>query len=271
MADHASSSTATQIAQNSVFERFARAGYVVSGLLHLTIGYLAIRIALDVNERTTDQSKTLAALAAKPGGIVALWAAVVALVVMGLWRLVETALGRSTDPKSQGASSEVLDRAKAFALAVVYFAFAYSAFGFARGAGKSTGAQNSDLSARLMQTGAGTIALIAAGVIIVAVGGYHIYKGASRNFLDDLKGRSSDLVRRLGMVGYIAKGMVIAGAGVLVIIAVSRSEPNTATGLDGALKTLGAQPYGAALLIAAGLGIITYGLYSFAMARYTKM
>jgi hypothetical protein len=31
------------------------------------------------------------------------------------------------------------------------------------------------------------------------------------------------------------------------------------------------KPYGAALLIAAGLGIITYGLYSFAMARYTKM
>ena len=46
MSDHAASSTATQIAQNSVFERFARAGYVVSGLLHLTIGYLAIRIAL---------------------------------------------------------------------------------------------------------------------------------------------------------------------------------------------------------------------------------
>ena len=34
---------------------------------------------------------------------------------------------------------------------------------------------------------------------------------------------------------------------------------------------LGAQPSGAALLIVAGLGIITYGLYSFAMARYTKM
>jgi hypothetical protein len=149
----------------------------------------------------------------------------------------------------------VLDRAKAFALTVVYFAFAYSAFGFARGAGKSTGAQNSGISARLMQTGAGTIALIAAGIIIVA----------------DLKGRSSDLVRRLGVVGYIAKGLVIAGAGVLVIVAASRSEPNKATGLDGALKTLGAQPYGAALLIAAGLGISTYGLYSFAMARYTKM
>ena len=104
-----------------------------------------------------------------------------------------------------------------------------------------------------MQTSAGMIALIAGGLIIVAVGGYHVYKGASRNFLDDLEGRSSDLVRRLGMVGYIAKGLVIAGAGVLVIVAASLSEPSKATGLDGALKTLGAQPYGVALLIAAGL------------------
>ena len=68
-----------------------------------------------------------------------------------------------------------------------------------------------------------------------------------------------------------AKGLVISGAGLLVVVAASRSEPNRATGLDGALKTLAAQPYGPALaVIAAGLRIITYGLYSFAMARYTK-
>jgi hypothetical protein len=73
------------------------------------------------------------------------------------------------------------------------------------------------------------------------------------------------------MLGYIGKGVVLAGAGALVVVAALRSEPKKATGLDGALKTLGAQPYGAALLIAAALGIITYGLYSFAMARLTKM
>ena len=147
MSSHVSSSTATELAQNSVFERFARGGYVVSGLLHLIIGYLAIRVALG-GGGTADQSGALAALAAKPGGIVALWIAVVALTVMGLWRLVETALGRSTDQKAQGASSEVLDRAKAFALAVVYFALAYSTFGFARGAGKSTGETNSGMIGR---------------------------------------------------------------------------------------------------------------------------
>jgi hypothetical protein len=263
--------TAIEIAQNSVFERFARAGYVVSGLLHIIIGYLAIRIALGSGGGSADQSGALAAVSAKPGGSIALWAGVIALLIMALWRLTETALGRSTDPKSQGTTSEILDRAKAFALAVVYCGFAYSTLGFARSSGKSTGDQNSGLSARLMQTASGTAVLIVGGVIIVAVGGYHIYKGASHTFLDDLKGTSTDLVRRLGLIGYIAKGLVIVGAGVLVIIAASLSKPDKATGLDGALKTLGAQPYGAILLILAGLGIISYGLYSFAMARYTKM
>jgi hypothetical protein len=263
--------TATDIAQNAVFQRTARAGYVVSGLLHVIIGYLAIRIALGTGGGSADQSGALAALSAKPGGTIALWAAAIALVIMALWRLVETALGRSTDPKSQATTSEILDRAKAFALAVVYFGVAYSTLGFALGAGKSTGGQNSGLSARLMQTTTGTIVLIGAGFIIIAVGGYHVYKGVSRNFLADLEGTPSDLVRRLGLIGYIAKGLVIAGAGVLVVIAASLSQPDKATGLDGALKTLGAQPYGAILLSVAGLGIIAYGLYSFAMARYTKM
>jgi multisubunit Na+/H+ antiporter MnhB subunit len=191
------------------------------GLLHVIIGYLAIRIALGTGGGSADQSGALAALSAKPGGIFALWAAAIALLIMALWRLAETALGRSTEPKSQGTMPEILDRAKAFALAVVYLAFAYSALGFARSAGKSTGHQNSALSARLMQSASGTVVLVVGGVIIVAVGGYHIYKGASRNFLDDLKGTSSDLVRRLGVIGYIAKGLAIAGAGVLVIIAAS--------------------------------------------------
>lgn len=261
--------TPTRVAQNEVFERLARAGFVVSGLLHLVVGYLAIRMAFG-ESGTADQTGALATLASKPGGPVALWFAAAALLVLGLWRLVETALGRSSDQRNDDGSSPT-DRVKAFALAVVYLALAYSAFGFARGAGKSAGQQNSTISARLMQSVAGTVVLVLCGVIVVAVGGYHVYKGASRSFVDDLKGKSGNVVRRLGVVGYIGKGVVIAGAGALVILAALRSEPEKATGLDGALKTLGAQPYGRVLLIVAGLGIVTYGLYSFAMARLTKM
>jgi Domain of Unknown Function (DUF1206) len=96
--DHASSSPATQIAQNVVFERFARTGYVVSGLLHLIIGYLAIRIALGVDAGTADQSGALAALAAKPGGIVALWIQSSDQVAGIAVEVVEKAAAGSTRP-----------------------------------------------------------------------------------------------------------------------------------------------------------------------------
>ena len=266
-----SSSEVTRFAQNRVFERLARAGYVTSGLLHLIIGYLAIRIGLGSGRGDADASGALATIAGQRGGDAALWVAAVAFGVMGLWRLVETALGRSTDPKAQSEVAEASDRGKAFSLAVVYFGFAYSAFGFARGTGQSSAAQTSTMSGRLMQSGAGTVALIVAGVIVVAVGGYHVYKGASRSFLDDLKGDSGRLVVWLGVLGYVAKGLTIAGAGILVVVAASTAKPQEATGLDGALKTLGAQPYGVALLVLAAVGLIVYGLYSFVMARSMKM
>lgn len=270
MSDNAAPVDPAQLAQNGVFERLARAGYVVNGVLHLIVGYLAIRVAFG-DGGTADQTGALATLASKPGGPVALWLVTAALLTMGMWRLVETVLGRASDRRSEGASTGVLDRAKAFGLAAVYLAFAYSAFGFARGGGRPADQQNSSISARLMQTTAGTVALVGCGVIIVAVGIYHIHKGASRNFVDDLKGRSGYLVRRLGVAGYVGKGVVIAATGALVVVAACRSEPKKATGLDGALKTLGSQPFGAALLVASALGIITYGLYSFVMARSTRM
>ncbi|WP_194827526.1 DUF1206 domain-containing protein [Nocardia sp. XZ_19_231] len=266
-----SSSTVAKVAQNSIFERFARAGFVMSGLVHLFIGYIAIRLALGGGGGTADQSGAMAELAAKPGGVLALWIGVVAFSLMALWRLAEAGLGSSSKPDSDSKKSEAVHRVKAFSLAVVYLGFAISAFGFARGAGKSSSEQSTGITAAMMKSSVGTIALIAAGVIIIAIGGYHVYKGATQSFLEDLHGSPSNLVRRLGTVGYIAKGLAVAAIGLLVIIAVGRSDPSEATGLDGAFKTLGAQPFGATLLIASGLGIITYGLYSFAMARYTKM
>ncbi len=69
----------------------------------------------------------------------------------------------------------------------------------------------------------------------------------------------------------MAKGLVIAGAGVLVIVAVVNADPSKATGLDGAVKTLARRRSGRFLLVLAGLGIAAYGLYSFVMARYARM
>ncbi|AFU02225.1 DUF1206 domain-containing protein [Nocardia brasiliensis] len=264
-------SKAERIAQHRVFERFARAGFVMTGVVHLIIGYIAIRIALGGSGGAADQSGAMKELAAEPGGPLVLWVGAVAFLILALWRLVEAVLGSASKPDKDSKKSEAFRRVKALSLAVIYFVFAVSAFGFARGSGKSSSGESAGLAARVMQHTAGAIALVVAGLIIIGVGGYHVYKGVTQKFVDDLQGAPSKLVRRLGMAGYLAKGLAVGAVGLLVILAATKSEPEKAAGLDGALKILGAQPFGMVLLIVAGLGIITYGLYSFVMARYAKM
>lgn len=264
---HAGATSAVENVQNSdLFEKAARAGHFVSGLLHILIGYIAIRLAFGQGGNA-DQSGALQELGSKPGGSIALWIAVVAFVALALWRVMEAIVGKKSD---QDAGS-TMDRLKAGSLAVVYVAFAWSTFGFASGSGKSSGQQNAGMTAQLMGNGFGKFVLIVVGLVVVGVGGYHVYKGVSKNFLDDLKGSHGKGVEGLGIAGYAAKGIALIGAGVLVIVAVFTSDPSKATGIDGAVKTLGSQPFGQILLVLAGVGIALYGLYAFVLARYARM
>lgn len=83
-------------------------------------------------------------------------------------------------------------------------------------------------------------------------------------------GNARTAVEWLGIIGYAAKGVVLAVVGVLVIVAAVTADPSKSSGLDGGLKTLGAQPYGGFLLAAIAAGLICYGVYSMARARYGK-
>lgn len=78
------------------------------------------------------------------------------------------------------------------------------------------------------------------------------------------------VVSKLGMVGTIARGAVIALAGGLVVDAAVTFRPAKARGLDGALRTLAAQPYGKTLLGAAAFGLIAFGVYGFAEPRWHR-
>lgn len=267
--EKAKSSTSTKaekVQDNSAFEYAARAGHVGTGLLHIIIGYIVIQLAFG-GGGSADQSGALGELAEKPGGSIALWVAVFAFVALALWRVFEAVVGKKSD-EDEG---DLTDRAKAIALAIVYFAFAWTTFGFARGAGKSSSEQNASMTARLMENGFGKFVLIVVGLVVMGVGGYHIYKGVTKKFLDNLEGSTGKGVERLGVAGYCAKGLALVGAGGLVIVAVFTSDPSKATGIDGAVKTLGAQPYGPVLLVLAGIGIGLYGIYAFVLARYAKM
>jgi hypothetical protein len=91
--------------------------------------------------------------------------------------------------------------------------------------GEASTTRNTTLSAELMQSGWGKFLLVVIGVAIVAVGGYLVYKGATKRFLKDLTVSGGPVLTPVGIAGYIAKGVVLAGAGILVVVATFTADP----------------------------------------------
>jgi hypothetical protein len=272
MVDKSVQGIADRATDSDAFEYTARAGFAVSGVLHLLVAYIIAQIAFG-SGGNADQSGALATLAGQTGGAVLLWVAAVGLVALGLWRIAEAIVGSKPGEGSgpRHDDTPVWKRAKSIALAIVNFAVALSAARFAMGNGQQSSQQNAGLSAQMMQSGWGKATLILVALGLVAVGGYHVYKGAAKKFLKDLRVSGGTGITAVGVTGYIAKGLVLAGSGVLVIVATLQTDPAKATGIDAAVKALGHAPFGKVPLIAAALGIAAFGAYSFVRSRHGRM
>jgi hypothetical protein len=115
----------------------------------------------------------------------------------------------------------------------------------------------------------------AVGVALIAVAGMLIHRGVRQKFVQDLDlSTASPTARtiaiRLGQVGYPAVGIAYGIIGLLIIKLAATYRPEKAVGLDAALTTLAARPYGAALLLLAAAGLACYGIYCLFDARYRR-
>ena len=186
------------VADHPVVQAGARLGYVVSGVIHLLVGLLAVRLASGDNSSDADQSGALAALAASPLGMVLL-----ATTATGLALLAVTQLARAV---STGKST---DRVKAASKAVAYLALAAGAAGFLLGRESSSVEQSRSFTAMLMALPAGVALVVAVGLVVLGIGGYHLYKGAGRRFRRDLTEEPPRGIVVLGIIGYVAKGVAL--------------------------------------------------------------
>lgn len=249
--------------------RGARGGYVVVGLLHLIIAWLAVRVAFgDSAGEDTDQAGALQAIADGPAGGVVLWSAAVALVLLVIWQGTGAVVGR----EGADGMEQVRFRVRAGGKAIVHLALAITTITVLLGGSPSGDDDAEEGAGLLIGSVPGRVLLFAIGLGIIGFAGYQVHVGVTRRFLrvlrDDMHDALEPWVERTGSFGYPARGVALGIVGILVCSAAMQGDSDEVGGLDAALGALAEQPYGPWLLTVVALGFAAFGLFSFGRARY---
>jgi hypothetical protein len=249
----------------------ARLGLAARAFVYVVIGWLALQIAAGHHTEQANQRGALAEVAGQPLGKVLVWITGIGFAGYALWRLSEAALGTAAEGDDAGP------RLKSLARGLVYLGLAVSTISFVTGnSNQGQAQQQATTTAKLLRHSYGQWLVGLAGVIVVVVGAVMVFEGARKKFekdlrLDGLSATTRKVVVSLGVVGTIARGVVFCVAGVLVVDAAVTYDPKESSGIDGALRTLAAQSFGPWLLGALAVGLIAFGAYGFAAARWAKV
>jgi hypothetical protein len=248
-------------------DRAVRIGMVAYGIVHLTIAWLGIQLALGDHSGSASRNGALKQLAQQPFGEVVVWVVAIGMFLLVLWKLLEAFI----DFTLEDGAKKALKPASNVFKAIVYGTLGVSAVRVATGSKSKS--NTSDYTAKLMDQPFGRWLVGLVGLAIIGYGGYLVYRGWTEKFLKHLdpEGRSGDAgkaYRLFGKVGYIAKGIAIAVIGVLFLYAAIDHSAKKSGGLDQALHKVLQQPFGPVLLFAISVGIGCYGLFCFARARH---
>lgn len=268
------SGTASRVEHSKTAQVLGRAGMGCYGLVHLVVAYLAVRVAFGGSGRSADQKGALAEIGSSVFGAVLLWVLALGLIAFGLWQFLMAASGYWW---VEGKRKRTVRRLGSVARGLVVIGLGVSAVELVTGGGSSGSGdqQQREFTGKLLSLPAGPALVAVAAAVVLGVAVASVRKGVKRVFLQDLDieelpAAARRWVERLGIFGYVAKGTVFAIVGVLIGIAALTSNAAKAGGLDAALRTLAAQPFGPYLLAVVALGFAAFGVYCFAAARAHK-
>ena len=263
---------AENVTNSRTLELLARAGFAASGILHLLVGAIAIRLAFG-GTGNADFSGAVAELATQPAGPFLLWASFAACAGLALWQTSDAIFDYNRLPTKEKAGK----KAKAGAQALVFTGLALTLMSFALGTGSGADNQKSatDLTLTLMKAPGGVALLVLLGAAIAVTGVIYGIRGLRKSFEKHLVMPAAPPARTavtvLGVAGYVAKGTVLLLTGLLIAVATLQAHPEDSTGLDGGLRALRDQPFGVYLLAAVGAGLICYGVFMMVRAKLGKL
>ena len=250
--------------------KFGRAGWLAKGIVYVLAGGLALLVVArsfgwshgTVGTKEASPTGAIKEVAQSSGGPLLLVALAVGMFLYAAWRVATAVLPGSTD--AEGLATRVGYGVSA----ILYTTFGATAIALAKShAAKANGNKTvSDITSRVMQHTAGRWLIGIAGVVTIGAGIYRFTKGLKSDVTDDvdMSGMSAErvrLTRRFGAAGEVGRGIAMGLIGFFLVRAAVTFKPAEATGLDGALRRLAIQSWGALVVAVVGVGLMAYGLF----------
>jgi Domain of Unknown Function (DUF1206) len=259
---------ASSMARSKQLGWLAAAGFIARGIVYGLIGCLALGLALGIGGKTTSQQGALRTIGHQPLGTVMLVAIAAGLACYSFWRLTRAALGHG-----QVIEDGSLDRLVSLVIGIGYGGLCVTAISIV--AGSSSSQSTTQTTGGVLGWTGGTLIVGIVGAIMIGVGIEQIHRGISSKFLEQLKTEQMDehakaVMSGLGTFGFVARGTVFALLGYFLIKAAVDFDPQAAVSIDGALSKLANASYGPLLLGLVAAGLVGFGAFSVAEARYAK-
>jgi hypothetical protein len=245
----------------------ARAGYVARGVLWALIGLLALRLAFaGSGGKKADKSGALQEIGSKPFGKALLILMAVACALYAAWHLLEAALNFEDKGMAAGSSASSGGDLHLAGVAILKYALSNES--------GNDNKKSEDFTAKMLDWPLGAWLVAAVGLALIGAGLYNGRQATGDRFKKHLECWNSDhakAVDTLAKVGLFARMLVFVLVGGLFIQAAVTHDKDKAGGLDAALRRLVDWPFGRVLLGALAVGLIAFGLYSFAEAKYRRI
>jgi hypothetical protein len=251
-----------------------RAGLATRGLLYLTVGLLAVQVAVGDTGEKADRQGALVAVARLPLGRGLIALVTVGMAAYALWQLVLAV----ADPGGKGDdASGLAKRAGCVGRAAIYLGGVAAALPLALGdGGGSGGSKEQDWTARAFELPAGRWLVGAAGVAVIGAGLWNGWKGLSgkwRKKLDasEMSKAEQRWAEPIAIGGLIGRMAVFGLVGGFLLRAAVRYDPTKGVGLDAALKEVRGKAYGPWALLAFAVALMLFGVFSLLQARWRRV
>ncbi len=254
--------------QKNWIEKGARFGHFIKGVLYGLIGVLALQVAIGSGGQVAGQEEAAQMVERQPFGVFLLVAIAVGLFGYAAWRLVEGVKGGGGRDGKHGT----IHRVTAVVSGLLNGALAIAVVQMALGSDSGGGGAKSWVG-KLLEQPFGAVLLALVGGAVIVAGLVQFYKAYTKRFLDDFRtGAMSSTERRwitrAGQVGYSARGVVFPIIGVGLLKAALDNNPGETRGTREALMEIAGSGYGQVLLGLVAVGLLAFGLFMVASARY---